>query len=120
MIKISNVIVSGNTLYRVRIGPFTDTKLSEGHGYTSLDKAIVQSCDVFFYEISKKLGIDKIAKVAKDFGLGQTFDISMPNQKKGIVPSKKWKKTTLGESWYAGETLISGIGQGFVLTNLGF
>jgi penicillin-binding protein 2 len=79
--------------------------------------AIKQSCDVFFYEISKKVGIDKIAEVAKDFGLGQTFDISMPNQKAGIVPNKKWKKNTIGESWYAGETLISGIGQGFILTN---
>ena len=90
---------------------------TNGHGKMDVTNAIKQSCDVFFYEISKKLGIDKIAKVAKDFGLGQTFDISMPNQKKGIVPSKKWKKNTLGERWYDGETLISGIGQGFVLTS---
>ena len=89
---------------------------TNGHGKMDVTNAIKQSCDVFFYEISKKLGIDKIAEVAEDFGLGQIFDISMPNQKKGIVPSKKWKKTTLGESWYAGETLISGIGQGFLLT----
>ena len=90
---------------------------TNGHGKMDVTNAIKQSCDVFFYEISNKLGIDKIAKVAKDFGLGQTFDISMPNQKKGIVPSKKWKKNTLGESWYDGETLISGIGQGFILTS---
>ena len=90
---------------------------TNGHGKMDVTNAITQSCDVFFYEISKKLGIDKIAKVAEDFGLGQIFDISMPNQKKGIIPSKKWKKNTLGESWYAGETLISGIGQGFVLTS---
>jgi penicillin-binding protein 2 len=90
---------------------------TNGHGKMDVTDAIKQSCDVFFYETSKKIGIDKIAKVAQDFGLGQIFDISMPNQKKGIVPSKKWKKTTLGESWYAGETLISGIGQGFVLTS---
>ncbi len=90
---------------------------TNGHGKMDVTNAIKQSCDVFFYEISKKLGIDKIAEVAEDFGLGQIFDISMPNQKKGIVPSKKWKKTTLGESWYAGETLISGIGQGFLLTS---
>ena len=90
---------------------------TNGHGKMDVTNAITQSCDVFFYEVSKKLGIDKIAKVAEDFGLGQIFDISMPNQKKGIIPSKKWKKTTLGESWYAGETLISGIGQGFVLTS---
>ena len=87
------------------------------HGKMNVTDAIKQSCDVFFYEISKKLGIDKIAEVAKDFGLGQSYDISMPNQKTGIVPNKKWKKEKIGESWYAGETLISAIGQGFVLTN---
>ncbi len=90
---------------------------TNGHGQMNVTDAIKQSCDVFFYEISKKLGIDKIAKVAKDFGLGQDFDISVPNQKTGIIPTKKWKKNKTGESWYAGETLISGIGQGFVLTN---
>ena len=90
---------------------------TNGHGKMDVTNAIKESCDVFFYEISKKLGIDKIAEVAEDFGLGKIFDISMSNQKKGIVPTKQWKKTTLGESWYAGETLISGIGQGFVLTN---
>ena len=90
---------------------------TNGHGKMNVMDAIKQSCDVFFYEISKKLGIDKIAEVAKDFGLGQSYDISMPNQKKGIVPNKKWKKEKIGESWYAGETLISAIGQGFVLTN---
>ena len=90
---------------------------TNGHGKMNVTDAIKQSCDVFFYEISKKLGIDKIAEVAKDFGLGKIFDISMPNQKKGIVPTKKWKKNNIGESWYAGETLISGIGQGFILTN---
>ncbi|MDC1060277.1 penicillin-binding protein 2, partial [Alphaproteobacteria bacterium] len=90
---------------------------TNGHGKMNVTDAIKQSCDVFFYEISKKLGIDKIAEVAKDFGLGQSYDISLPNQKKGIVPNKKWKKQKIGESWYAGETLISAIGQGFVLTN---
>ena len=90
---------------------------TNGHGKMNVTDAIKQSCDVFFYEISKNLGIDKIAEVAKDFGLGQSYDISMPNQKTGIVPNKKWKKEKIGESWYAGETLISAIGQGFVLTN---
>ena len=90
---------------------------TNGHGNMDVTNAIKESCDVFFYEISKKLGIDKIAEVAKDFGLGKIFDISMSNQKKGIVPTKQWKKNKLGESWYAGETLIAGIGQGFVLTN---
>ncbi len=90
---------------------------TNGHGQMDVTNAIKESCDVFFYEISMKLGIDRIAKVAEDFGLGQVFDIFMPYQKKGIIPTKKWKKNSTGESWYAGETLISGIGQGFILTN---
>ena len=90
---------------------------TKGHGSMDIVEAIKQSCDVFFYEISKELGIDKIAAVAKDFGLSHTFEISLQNQKKGIIPTKKWKKNKMGESWYAGETLIAGIGQGFVLTN---
>ena len=90
---------------------------NNGHGSMNVDSEIKESCDVFFYEISKKIGIDKIAEVAYDFGLGKVYDIPLANQKKGIIPSKKWKKNSLGESWYPGETLISAIGQGFVLTN---
>tara|TARA_B100000575_G_scaffold169909_1_gene135943 strand:+ start:4531 stop:6333 length:1803 start_codon:yes stop_codon:yes gene_type:complete len=90
---------------------------NNGHSSMNVEKAIKESCDVFFYEISKKIGIDKIAEVAKDFGLGQIYNIPLNNQKKGIVPSKKWKKDNLGEVWYPGETLISAIGQGFVLVN---
>ena len=88
---------------------------NNGHGSMNVESAIKESCDVFFYEISKKIGIDKIAEVAKDFGLGKTYDLPLSNQKSGIVPSKEWKKENLGESWYPGETLISAIGQGFVL-----
>ena len=90
---------------------------TNGHGTMNVENAIKESCDVFFYEISKKVGIDRISKVAKEFGLGQVYNIPLSNQKKGIIPSKKWKKENLDESWYPGETLISAIGQGFVLTN---
>ena len=90
---------------------------NNGHGSMNVKNAIKESCDVFFYEISKKIGIDKISEVAKEFGLGKIYNIPLENQKLGIVPSKKWKKENLGESWYPGETLISAIGQGFVLTN---
>ena len=83
----------------------------------NVSDAIKESCDVFFYEISKKIGIDKISIVAQDFGLGKIYDIPLPNQKKGIIPSRDWKKKKYDESWYPGETLISAIGQGFVLTN---
>ena len=90
---------------------------NNGHGMMNVETAIKESCDVFFYEISKKIGIDKISEVAKDFGLGKIYNLPLSNQKIGIVPSKKWKKEKFGESWYPGETLISAIGQGFVLTN---
>ena len=90
---------------------------NNGHGMMNVDSALMESCDVFFYEISKKVGIDKISEVAQDFGLGKIYDIPIQNQKKGIIPSKKWKKENLDENWYPGETLISAIGQGFVLTN---
>ncbi len=90
---------------------------NNGHGLMNVSDAIKESCDVFFYEISKKIGIDKIAKVAEDFGLGKIYDMPLPNQKKGIIPSRDWKKKKYDESWYPGETLISAIGQGFVLTN---
>ena len=90
---------------------------TNGHGLMNVEQAIKESCDVFIYEISKKIGIDKIAKVAKDFGLGKIYNIPLNNQKLGIIPSKEWKKSKLGESWYPGETLISAIGQGFVLAN---
>tara|TARA_B110000438_G_C15743762_1_gene619755 strand:- start:575 stop:1405 length:831 start_codon:yes stop_codon:yes gene_type:complete len=89
---------------------------TKGHGQMNIVKAIKESCDVFFYELSIKVGIDKISKVAKDFGLGQIYPTKMDNQKKGIIPSKKWKKQTLKEDWYGGETLIAAIGQGYVLT----
>ena len=90
---------------------------NNGHGLMNVQNAIKESCDVFFYEISKKIGIDRIAEVAKDFGLGKIYDLPISNQKIGIVPSKDWKKKKIGESWYPGETLISAIGQGFVLAN---
>ncbi len=90
---------------------------TKGHTSMNVVDAIKESCDVFFYELAKKLGIDKIAEVAYDFGLGQSYDFSLENQKEGIIPTKKWKKENKGESWYGGETLIAGIGQGFVLAN---
>tara|TARA_Y100001970_G_scaffold64739_1_gene82877 strand:+ start:1858 stop:3663 length:1806 start_codon:yes stop_codon:yes gene_type:complete len=89
---------------------------NKGHGDMDIISAIKESCDVFFYELSIRVGIDKIAKVAKDFGLGQIYQFELLNQKKGIVPSKQWKKQTLNENWYGGETLIAAIGQGYVLS----
>ncbi len=90
---------------------------NKGHGNMNIVSAIQESCDVFFYNLSIKVGIDRIAEVAKDFGLGQTYNVQLLNQKKGIIPNKKWKKNTYKESWYGGETLNAAIGQGYVLTS---
>ena len=89
---------------------------TKGHGRINLENAIVQSCDVYFYELSKKIGIEKIAELAEEFGLGKKYNIGFDNEKEGIVPSKKWKKENLQENWYAGETLNTAIGQGYALS----
>ena len=89
---------------------------TKGHGNMDIISALKESCDVFFYNLSIKVGINNIAEVAEDFGLGQAYAMNLINQKKGIVPSKKWKKEKLNQSWYGGETLIAAIGQGYVLT----
>ena len=88
----------------------------EGHGVTSLEKAIVQSCDVYFYDLSLKLGIDAMSDYLAQFGLGQKTNIDLPGELAGILPSSHWKRQKKGLPWYTGETLISGIGQGYNLT----
>jgi len=85
----------------------------KGHGYMGLRSAIKQSCDIYFYEISRLLGIDRMSETAKKFGLGKrTFDI-FNEEKSGVVPNTKWKLKNIGRGWVLGETLISGIGQGY-------
>jgi len=82
----------------------------------SLKNAIKQSCDTYFYEASRLLGVDRLNKTAKKFGLGKVVLGEYYNEKKGVVPSTKWKKEAIGENWYLGETLINGIGQGYIQT----
>ena len=88
-----------------------------GHGTQNVIDAIKNSCDIYFYETALKLGIDKIHKKAIELGLGQTYDIGLENQKQGVIPNKEWKKKNLKSSWQHGETVIAGIGQGYVLVN---
>jgi penicillin-binding protein 2 len=85
-----------------------------GHGAVTLEKAIYQSCDVFFYTLAEKLGIDRIAKYATDLGLGEKTGIDLPNEVSGVMPSEKWKWQTQRQKWFAGETISVGIGQGAV------
>ena len=84
------------------------------HGDVDLEKAIYQSCDVFFYTLADKLGIEKIAKYATQLGLGQKTGIDLPQEASGLVPSEEWKAKTFHQKWYAGETIFVGIGQGAV------
>ena len=89
----------------------------KGHGIVDLKSAMKQSCDTYFYEISRKLGVDRLRKTATKFGLGDkvlnnVYDI----EKKGLVPNTNWKKNNLGKAWVLGETLITGIGQGYTQT----
>jgi len=85
-----------------------------GHGGVELEKAIYQSCDVFFYTLAEKLGIDRIAKYATAFGLGQKTGIDLPNEVTGVMPSEEWKIRNFKQKWFAGETISVGIGQGAV------
>ncbi len=87
-----------------------------GHGDVNLEKAIYQSCDVFFYTLAEKLGIDRIAKYATMLGLGQKTGIDLPNEVSGVMPSEEWKIRNFKQKWFAGETISVGIGQGAVAT----
>jgi penicillin-binding protein 2 len=86
------------------------------HGSVDLTKGIYQSCDVFFYTLAERLGIEKIAKWATALGLGQKTGIDLPNEVNGVMPSEEWKIKNFRQKWYAGETISVGIGQGAVAT----
>ena len=89
----------------------------KGHGYVSLRNAMKQSCDTYFYEIARKLGVDKLSATAKKFGLGEkVFGDLFEIEKKGLIPNTQWKKNALGKGWLLGETIITGIGQGYIQT----
>jgi len=86
-----------------------------GHGLVDAKTAIVQSCDVYFYEIAKRTGIDRIAAMGRRMGMGVKLGIDLPGEQGGLMPTKKWKRGALDAPWHQGETLIAGIGQGYLL-----
>ena len=89
----------------------------KGHGFVSLRNAMKQSCDTYFYEIARRLGVDKLSETAKKFGLGEKVFGNLFNiEKSGLVPNTQWKKNALGKGWLLGETMITGIGQGYIQT----
>lgn len=87
-----------------------------GHGRVDLHAAIEQSCDVYFYEMGKRLGIGQMSDVLKKFGLGSQSGVDLPGEPDGLVPTAEWKLATRNEPWYPGEDLITAIGQGFLMT----
>jgi len=88
----------------------------KGHGIVNLRKGIQRSCDVYFYEVARKLGVDRLSVTAKKFGLGKEVLSDFKEEKLGVVPNTKWMKKFIGQNWYIGETLHSGIGQGYFLS----
>ena len=89
----------------------------DGHGNVDLVKSLRESCDVYYYELAQKVGIEKIAEVARILGLGQAFDIEMSAVTSGIVPDKIWKQKARSREWVVGDTVNSSIGQGYVLSS---
>ena len=88
----------------------------KGHGFLKLRNAIKQSCDIYFYEVARRLGVDRLAVTAKKFGLGnKVFDI-LQGEQTGLVPTTKWKLKHIGKGWVLGESLLAGIGQGYFQT----
>lgn len=87
-----------------------------GHGSVAMVRGIVESCDVYFYEVARRVGIDRIGAMAVRFGLGGTLDIELPGERPGLVPTQEWKRAARGAPWYVGDTLAVGIGQGYMLT----
>jgi len=86
-----------------------------GHGTVDMQAALEQSCDCFFYDVARKVGIDRLAEFARKFGLGERLGIELPSEKPGLIPTQAWKEKTLKKPWLQGETVICGIGQGYVL-----
>ena len=86
-----------------------------GHGRVDMRKAIVQSCDVYFYQLAFALGIDRMHRFMSSFGFGQRTGIDLTGEAPGLMPSREWKRQAQNKPWYPGETLITGIGQGFIL-----
>ncbi|MBL3588599.1 MAG: penicillin-binding protein 2 [gamma proteobacterium endosymbiont of Lamellibrachia anaximandri] len=87
-----------------------------GHGQMAMEDAIIQSCDVYYYELARTLGIDRLHDFLTTFGFGSRSGIDLTGERSGLLPSREWKRKARREPWYPGETLITGIGQGYFLT----
>jgi len=108
------VICNGGAVFYGRYFKCWVTEQHRVHGVVDITKGIYQSCDVFFYTLAEKLGIQRIAQYATAFGLGQRTGIDLPQEATGVMPSEEWKIRNFKQKWYAGETISVGIGQGAV------
>ena len=115
---LENDVVSPNTIVECKgeielYGHKYHCWKEKGHGFLRLREGIKQSCDIYFYEVARRLGVDRLAETANKFGLGnKVFDI-LDEERTGLVPSTKWKLKNIGRGWLLGETLLAGIGQGY-------
>jgi penicillin-binding protein 2 len=107
----STVFCNGSYQFGTRV--YHDWKAS-GHGAVDLHTALVRSCDVYFYTVGQRMGIDVMAEFGKEFGLGQGTGIELPSERAGILPSTAWKQKAKNEPWLPGETVSAAIGQGYV------
>jgi penicillin-binding protein 2 len=112
-------VINENTTFTCRGGfPFGNRVFGcwekKGHGSVAIHRAIAESCDVFFYNVGLKLGINRIREIAEAVGLGKPTGIDLPAEQKGIIPSPEWKQKRFGQPWYEGETVSVSIGQGAV------
>ncbi|MGH8455564.1 MAG: penicillin-binding protein 2 [Stenotrophobium sp.] len=85
-----------------------------GHGWLTLSQAVMESCDIYFYQLAQLIGIDRMHESMTQFGLGHTTGVDLPQEKGGLYPSREWKRRVRHEAWYPGETLNTGIGQGYI------
>ena len=102
---------------KIEVGPQTFYCWNRsGHGRVGMEYALVQSCDTWFYEMSQRIGPEKMSEVAARLGFGQPLMIDVPGETQGVVPNERWKREALGQSWFDGDTVQASIGQGYVLT----
>lgn len=108
-----NTTVNCNGSYAVGADTFKCWD-KRGHGRVNLKRAIKESCDVYFYQLGEKIGVDRIAATAREFGLGKPMGVGLENEKGGLVPTAEWKEKKYRKKWYRGETLPVSIGQGYL------
>ncbi len=110
-----NETVFCNGTYKLGRRTFRCWHKDGGHGHMDMHGGIKHSCDVYFYEVAKRLGVDRMAETYNHFGLGQKYDFELPGEKDGLVPTAGWKLAVTGQPWVGGESLNTGIGQGYML-----